>query len=228
MRIIASAVIASTLLATASAGNAVVLYASNYNSLTPALTVTSLPGWTVTGNVDLVATGTFGITCSVVCVDLDGTNGPGAILSDPIGFAAGKRVTVSFDISGNQRGSADDLFIASVSFAPANGGIANSISGPAGFTTFGPGGFLDMLNGTPYNETIASGRSFLTYSYSFTANTAGTFQLGFATTSSDFQGPILDNVLVSQVPEPASWAMLITGFAMVGFAARRRRVAVAA
>lgn len=30
------------------------------------------------------------------------------------------------------------------------------------------------------------------------------------------------------VPEPASWAMLISGFGLVGFAARRRRTAVAA
>lgn len=30
------------------------------------------------------------------------------------------------------------------------------------------------------------------------------------------------------VPEPASWALLIVGFGMVGFAARRRRTAVAA
>lgn len=33
---------------------------------------------------------------------------------------------------------------------------------------------------------------------------------------------------VAGVPEPASWAMLITGFGMVGFAARRRRTAVTA
>ncbi len=30
------------------------------------------------------------------------------------------------------------------------------------------------------------------------------------------------------VPEPATWAMMITGFGLVGFAARRRRTAVAA
>ena len=30
------------------------------------------------------------------------------------------------------------------------------------------------------------------------------------------------------VPEPASWAMLLTGFGLVGFAARRRRQAIAA
>lgn len=34
--------------------------------------------------------------------------------------------------------------------------------------------------------------------------------------------------VLTAVPEPKSWAMLLTGFGLVGFAARRRRVAVAA
>jgi len=38
----------------------------------------------------------------------------------------------------------------------------------------------------------------------------------------------LDNVTIGFVPEPGTWAMLITGFGMIGFAARRRRIAVAA
>ncbi len=33
--------------------------------------------------------------------------------------------------------------------------------------------------------------------------------------------------VITVVPEPATWAMLITGFGLVGFAARRRRMAVA-
>ena len=37
----------------------------------------------------------------------------------------------------------------------------------------------------------------------------------------------LDNLTIGSVPEPGTWAMLITGFGMVGFAARRRRTAVA-
>jgi hypothetical protein len=41
-------------------------------------------------------------------------------------------------------------------------------------------------------------------------------------------GPLLDNVVVTQVPEPATWAMLIAGFGLVGSAMRRRRTAVAA
>lgn len=33
----------------------------------------------------------------------------------------------------------------------------------------------------------------------------------------------IDNLAVSYVPEPATWAMLITGFGLVGVASRRRR-----
>ena len=39
---------------------------------------------------------------------------------------------------------------------------------------------------------------------------------------------LLDNVVVSDVPEPSTWAMLIAGFGLVGVAARRRRTAALA
>ena len=45
--------------------------------------------------------------------------------------------------------------------------------------------------------------------------------------SADPQGG-WDMVSLTAVPEPATWAMLIVGFGMVGFAARRRKAAVAA
>lgn len=38
----------------------------------------------------------------------------------------------------------------------------------------------------------------------------------------------LDDVSVTAIPEPATWAMLVTGFALVGFAARRRPASVSA
>lgn len=38
----------------------------------------------------------------------------------------------------------------------------------------------------------------------------------------------LDDVSVTSVPEPTTWAMLVAGFALVGFSARRRKSAVAA
>ena len=39
---------------------------------------------------------------------------------------------------------------------------------------------------------------------------------------------LLDNVVVSDVPEPSTWAMLIAGFGLVGVATRRRRMAALA
>ena len=41
----------------------------------------------------------------------------------------------------------------------------------------------------------------------------------------DNSGSIAFNVSTGAIPEPASWAMMIAGFGMVGFAMRRRRMA---
>lgn len=208
----------------ASSANAAILFSENFDADTPALN-SSLAQFTVAGQVDTVASGTFGITCPGNCLDLDGTSGPGAITSTPIFFLAGRPVIVSFDLSGNQRDGNIDDFVAQVFFTPPNGGTAGFISGPASFDP----GYLNMLNGVPYVEGIAGNRPFLTYSYTFTAAISGSFQLYFGTTSGDNVGPILDNVLVTgSVPEPATWGLMIVGFGMVGFAARRRRTAVAA
>ena len=40
--------------------------------------------------------------------------------------------------------------------------------------------------------------------------------------------PIVDNIVIATVPEPATWGLMIAGFGMVGFAARRRRSTVVA
>lgn len=72
----------------------------------------------------------------------------------------------------------------------------------------------------------------------FSASSVYTFQIntGLATPGVLYfgvtDGQYADNgggfrITISQVPEPATWAMLIAGFGMVGFAARRR-VALAA
>ncbi len=45
--------------------------------------------------------------------------------------------------------------------------------------------------------------------------------------TSDGLGGYLDNITISSVPEASTWAMLIAGFGMVGFAARRRKAVTA-
>jgi hypothetical protein len=49
--------------------------------------------------------------------------------------------------------------------------------------------------------------------------------LRFTSTGVAFE---FDDIATTAVPEPATWAMLIAGFGLVGFAARRRRATVAA
>lgn len=67
----------------------------------------------------------------------------------------------------------------------------------------------------------------------YTIAEAGNYRLAFGVTNWDdglfqsglaYDGVVIDGNPVSEVPEPASWAMLIAGFGLVGAAARRRRV----
>lgn len=56
------------------------------------------------------------------------------------------------------------------------------------------------------------------------ATHSGGFTRAIVTTDTDFAMAQL-RYQIAVVPEPATWAMLIAGFGMVGFAARRRRMA---
>lgn len=62
------------------------------------------------------------------------------------------------------------------------------------------------------------------YTYQFTASGAST-TLTFTGGSGTAFGAALDNVSVTAVPEPATWAMMIVGFGFAGFAMRRRQAA---
>lgn len=60
-------------------------------------------------------------------------------------------------------------------------------------------------------------------SYNFVATTTGSTLLSFkALNAGNFYGPALDNVSLSAVPEPSTWALMLLGFGMVGFGLRRR------
>ena len=60
------------------------------------------------------------------------------------------------------------------------------------------------------------------YTYSFVAASSST-TLSFASKDATSFGAALDNVSVAAVPEPATWAMMILGFGLVGGSMRRRR-----
>jgi len=95
----------------------------------------------------------------------------------------------------------------------------------AGAPTWSPVGSGCWATGCGYTDWIQMNYSF---------NTAGTYALVFGVTNwSDtnfqsglaFDGLVIDDTPIG-VPEPASWAMMIAGFAAVGSALRRRKMNV--
>jgi hypothetical protein len=232
----ATVLLATAVLAIAAPANAAsVKFSQNFDSLPVGVPTASLPGFTISGaGVDVVQSGTFSIDCvgnSGKCLDLAGSPGPGTITSTPINFNAGRRIDVSFTLSGNQRTLSTDNFSFNLVFGqPTSGCCLGVDSGPTGFDT---GSWLNVLNQAgPYTESVAGDRAFVTYSAWFIAANSGNFTLSFTGEGLGNVniGPVLDDVLVTQstVPEPASWAMLIAGFGLVGAAQRRRKLALAA
>jgi hypothetical protein len=78
-------------------------------------------------------------------------------------------------------------------------------------------------------STASAGSPFSTYSFNFFATSASTnlvFNVNpLGSGEGDGVDAILDNVSVSAAPEPATWAMMILGFGIVGASLRRRRTA---
>ncbi|HZZ31814.1 MAG TPA: PEPxxWA-CTERM sorting domain-containing protein [Phenylobacterium sp.] len=182
------------------------------------------------GSVDLLTAGNpFGLVGSGTnlsgnFVDLAGSTGQGGTLvtKQTFGYSAGHTVTVSFDVSGDQRGGTDGLFGGfQFASAPAIADLAMT-----GFTSNMVVG--DQVLGT---AQLGSTAAFAPFTVSFRALTDGSFTTLVGTNSADNIGPLLDDVSIAEslltgVPEPQSWALMILGFAGAG-AMLRRRPAVA-
>ena len=213
--------------------SAVTIFSQNFDTVPRANNTTNVPGFTVTGGVDVISSGTAGVLCVGAagrCLDLVGSPNVGSITSTPINFNAGRLITVSFHLSGNPRaGTPADIFNFALGFTnPENIAAFTLVSGFQG--SYGSTGPAITSMGT-YTESLVRNRPFVSYALSFVPTSAGSLLLTFAGRGpNDSAGPILDNVLVGSqvVPEPSTWLMLLAGFGMVGVAARRRRSSVAA
>jgi hypothetical protein len=176
--------------------------------------------------VDVVgASNNFGITVSGPAsgnvVDIDGTPGPGSLVSkNTFSYNAGDLVTLSFVVGGAQRGSAGDIFTAGLLLGPVAGSVTD-LSG-TGFTP--TPGYNAGANGVFGGAFLLGNAPFTNSSISFRALTGGDLRLFFGSPSGDYVGPLLDNVKldISAVPEPSTWVMMIFGIGMIGGAMRRR------
>jgi hypothetical protein len=197
---------AATIAAFAAPAQAVTLLADDFNNEALGAPSGGLANFSITPTVDVVGPGdTFGLVCaSGNCIDLIGSPGVGAITTNAVfSYVAGISYTLSIDASGSQRPDAPNAF--RLAFL-LDGGPASI------FSDSGP---------------IASNSPFQTYSLVFNPTTNGTFRafvggLG----ASDNQGILVDNFLLTAVPEPAAWAMMIIGFGFAGAQLRRRKPTV--
>jgi hypothetical protein len=83
---------------------------------------------------------------------------------------------------------------------------------------------VDVAFGSSTAQYVLNSSDVLTqYSVAFTTGAGGATGFSFHNQGGDNVGAMLDNVSIAAVPEPETYAMLLAGLGMVGFAARRRR-----
>ena len=166
------------------------------------------------GGVWLVTNGTVSINGSVDeignywphtpnggnSVDLDG-NSPGGI-SQKITFNTPGSYVLQFYLAGNPDGLPE---VKSLSASIGDGSPAQTFTYDTTLASFGPWQLESML---------------------FTISAPGSYALAFQSNDQDTPyGPVIGQVSISAVPEPATWAMMILGFLGMGFIGFRRRSA---
>lgn len=157
----------------------------------------SISDWTVgVGNVDLVGL-LWTAASGVNSVDLNGTK-KGEI-HQTLTTVVGQNYQLSFELAGNFQGGT------------AIKNLSVNI-GPNGLYSFDTTGMSAVNMG------------WIQHSVTFVAVSSAT-TLSFASNTSGAYGPVIDNVSVTAVPEPESFAMLLAGLGMMGMIARRRKAA---
>ncbi|MBV8103990.1 MAG: DUF642 domain-containing protein [Hyphomicrobiales bacterium] len=160
--------------------------------------------WAVTsGSVDLVGgywqspSGPNPPTGTNGSVDLDGDS-PGGISQGISGLTAGKAYTLTFWLSGNPDGPPTTKSV-DVSIGSA---VNDNFTYAIGTNTH-----ADMM--------------YTMESVTFTAGGANTLSFVSQDSASPY-GPVIGGVSILTVPEPATWATMLLGFAGLGFAGYRK------
>jgi hypothetical protein len=187
----------------AQASQAAVVFSDDFNSTAQGLNQAVFANWTVTqGSVDVIGDNgpyaflPFG---NGNYVDLNGSTGQPGQLTTNMTFDAGTYV-VSFDLAGSQGG------VGSIDPTSKTTQIAFAIGGTTQSLTLAP--FSDLT----------------TYSFTFTTSAPGRLSFTDLSGGNNNIGNLLDNVSVSAVPEPSTWAMMILGFFGLGFMGYRRKL----
>ena len=152
-----------------------------------------LVGWTIGLTSVDVIYGSFG-AISGNSVDMLGSPGPGSI-SQTLSTVIGQQYLLQFDLSSNRGGDN---------------------------TTAGKAMTVGSLGGGGAQTYSALSPGIFHQTYSFTADTNATL-LSFSSGPAGYSGAVLDNVSVTSVPEPESFAMLLAGLCLMGGMAVRRQ-----
>lgn len=183
----------------------------------------SFAGWSVTGNDILLidrrytedGTLVFNTQEANVAADLTGAGNTGAadgLVQNVLTTVAGQRYLLEFFV-GN---------------ASLNTPYGNTHYSQASTVRLSVNGGPDQFFTNADTDGVAPGVGAINYqkfSYGFTATGATTIGFFNGTTGDNYAG--LDDVSLTAVPEPATWAMMILGFFGMGSMVRRRRAAIA-